>query len=464
VSWVDVTWFMFVGLNLVAMRLLPEWQTIPFLIIWVSLTVIYGFRLWRLGSTIATVTLVTLATGGLIGSQVLRGQEDGAYLAEVPLLAMMFVAMVWHARRRLAAMEETKRVSEQNLYLLEQQRRFLQDASHELRTPITSALGHTQLIEQAATDPMIAEDARVAVDELLRLARLANRLLLLAASESPDFLEMAPVDACELAFDTTSRWSHTARRWSIGTLDDVTIHGDRDRLTVALDALVENAVDHTGEGDRIELSVRLDGSDVVLSVTDSGSGIPATELGRIFRRFARVDPDRTRKAGGFGLGLAVVDAIAEAHHGSVRVRSTVGEGSAFELRLPIAATGLAPTIPDSSRSAELVPGEPPEAAARHPVVTLQYFEGCPNWHTALDRLRQALRDEGLADVEPVLERVETPEEAERLHFIGSPTVLVDGRDSFAGPASAYGLTCRVYSTPEGLAGSPTLDQLRASLR
>jgi signal transduction histidine kinase len=343
-SWVDVTWIVFVCLNLAAMRLLPEWQTVPFLIIWVSLTVIYGFRLWRLGSTIATVTLVTLATGGLIGSHVLRGQEDGEYLAEVPLLAIMFVAMVWHARRRLAAMEETKRVSEQNLYLLEQQRRFLQDASHELRTPITSALGHTQLIERAATDPVIAEDARVAVDELLRLGRLANQLLLLAASESPDFLEIAPVDICELAFEAASRWSHTARRWSIGTLDDVTIQGDRDRLTVALDALIENAVDHTDVDDRIELSVRLDGTNVILAVTDSGSGIPTTEVERIFDRFARVDPDRTRKGGGFGLGLAVVHAITTAHHGSVRVRSAVGQGSEFELLLPIAANaGLART-------------------------------------------------------------------------------------------------------------------------
>jgi hypothetical protein len=70
----------------------------------------------------------------------------------------------------------------------------------------------------------------------------------------------------------------------------------------------------------------------------------------------------------------------------------------------------------------------------------------------------------MADVEPVLERVETAEEAERLRFIGSPTILVDGRDPFAGAEAAFGLTCRVYQTPEGLAGSPTPDQLRGALR
>src|SRR3984957_6674933 len=105
-AWVDITWVVFIGLNLIAMRLIPAWQTVPFLVIWVSLTVIYGFRLWRLGSTILTVAVVTLATGGLIGWQVLRGEQDLDYLAEVPLVAMMFVVMVWHSRRRLVAMEE----------------------------------------------------------------------------------------------------------------------------------------------------------------------------------------------------------------------------------------------------------------------------------------------------------------------------------------------------------------------
>jgi signal transduction histidine kinase len=162
VAWVDVAWVIFIVLSLIAMRLISGWQTVPFLIIWISLTVMYGFRLWRLGSAVLTVTLVTVATGGLIGWQVLRGQQDAEYLVEVPLLAIMFVAMVWHARRRQTALMEMKRVSEHNLRLLDQQRQFLQDASHELGTPITIALGHAELIEHAAADQAIASDARVA--------------------------------------------------------------------------------------------------------------------------------------------------------------------------------------------------------------------------------------------------------------------------------------------------------------
>ncbi len=240
---------------------------------------------------------------------------------------MMFLVMVWHGRRRLAALDD-------NLRLLEQQRRFVQDASHELGTPITVALGHTQLIEQAATDPLIAADARVVANELLRLRRLAAWLLLLASAGSPDFLHLAAVEVEPLLVDTLNRWSQTPRRWSQRLEAEATVLGDRDQLALALDALIENAVAHTGNDGRIELSAHLESRSVVLGVADSGDGIPPTQLERIFDRFARVDPHRNRKAGGVGLGLAIVKAIAETHHGSVRAHSTLGQGSRFEVVLP----------------------------------------------------------------------------------------------------------------------------------
>ena len=358
-SWVDIAWVIFVGLNLAAMRLLPAWQTVPFLIIWVSLTVIYGFRMWRLQPTIMTMAAVTLATGGVIGVQVLQGQEEGQYLVEVPLIAMMFLVMVWHGRRRLAAMAD-------NLRLLEQQRRFIQDASHELGTPITVALGHTQLIEQAATDPVIASDARVVADELLRLRRLATRLLLLASAGSPDFLHLAPVEVNPLLVEALNRWTKTPRRWSRRLGAEASVLGDRDHLALAVDALIENAVAHTDVDGCIELSTRLEGGAVVLGVADSGCGIPATELERIFDRFARVDAHRNRTAGGVGLGLAIVKAIAEAHHGSVRAHSTVGHGSVFEVLLPQSTArrpGPGPGQRPAGPSSAHIEPEPTEPAA-----------------------------------------------------------------------------------------------------
>jgi signal transduction histidine kinase len=336
---IDIAWVIFILLNLLAMRLVPAWQTIPFLIIWVSLTALYGFRLWHLGSTLLTVVTITLATGGLIGWQVLRGKQDADYLAEVPLIAMMFVIMVWHSRRRGAALDQMKRVSEHNLVLLEQQRQFLQDASHELGTPIAIALGHVELIEQSAVDQDIAADARVAATELLRIRRLTSRLLLLASADAPDFLHLAPVDVEEMLVEALHRWSHVPRQWSLGALSEGLVHGDADRLTMALDALIENAVDQTKKTDKIELSARREDETVVIAVHDSGPGVPPGDVDRIFGRFARVDAGRNRTAGGFGLGLAIVKAIAEAHQGTVQVRNTGGRGATFELHLPARAPG-----------------------------------------------------------------------------------------------------------------------------
>jgi signal transduction histidine kinase len=339
----DLIWVGFVALNLLAMRLEPDWGTVPFLAIWVSLTAIYGLRLWRLQGTILTLAAVSLATGGIIVVQVLKGQQDADYLAEVPLIALMFLVMVWHGRRRVAAMEEkltameaVQRVSQENLRLLTQQHRFLQDASHELGTPITVALGHAELMERAAIKTEMAEDARVVADELRRLGRLATRILLLASASSPDFLHREPVPIESVLGDALERWGYLPREWRLGPVVDATVLGDRDRLALALDALLENAIAHTEAGDQIEVSVRRENGQVVLSVADSGVGIEAHDLQRIFQRFARASTHRNREAGGFGLGLAIVQAIATAHHGSVKVRSTPGQGATFEIFLPLA--------------------------------------------------------------------------------------------------------------------------------
>jgi signal transduction histidine kinase len=338
----DIVWVAFVGINLAAMRLLPAWQTVPFLAIWVSLTAIYGLRLWRLQPTILTVAAVTLATGGIVVVQVLKGQQDADYLAEVPLIALMFLVMVWHGQRRIAAMQEqlaamevVQRVSEENLRLLEEQHRFVQDASHELGTPITVALGHAELMERAASETVLADDARVVAGELRRLGRMTSRILLLASAGSPGFLHPEPVTAESVLGDALERWGYLPRRWRLGPVSDVTVVADRDRLALALDALLENAIAHTGSGDEIEVSARQEDGHVVLMVADSGSGIAPADLDRIFQRFARANSQRSSDAGGFGLGLAIVQAIATAHQGTVQVRSTPGRGSSFELVLPL---------------------------------------------------------------------------------------------------------------------------------
>jgi signal transduction histidine kinase len=255
--------------------------------------------------------------------------------------------MMGHSHRRLAANAERVRVSEENERLLAAQRRFLQDASHQLRTPITIALGHSELLARSVADHQDKRDINVIVGELNRLRTLSDRLLLIAASENPDFLLPEPVALDELTAEAVSRWRPAAdRRWQLGQLDEVTVQADRERLQLALDALLENAVQHTSAGDVIRLSAcRPSGQPVArLIVTDTGAGIPPGELASIFERFATGGSSTGGR--GTGLGLALVRAVACGHGGDIRVRSTQGEGSTFELVLPVPVTEGAALRPD----------------------------------------------------------------------------------------------------------------------
>jgi signal transduction histidine kinase len=342
--WIDVAWVVFTIANLLAMALEPAWETVPFHFIWVSLTILYGFRVWRTRPTVAILALVMATTAALIYADVLQGGQQLGELTEVPLMAAMFAAMVWHAQRRLTAMEEAERVSSDNLRLLERERRFVQDASHELRTPITVALGHAELIQRQAADRMIAEDAAVITDELMRLRRLADRLLLLASSEDLEEPHTAPIGVAELVLAAAHRWAATPRTWHVDITEESVVSADADRLAMALDAAIENAVQHTDGSDAITLGAKRRGDHAVVWVHDTGTGIAAADLGRIFDRFSRSDPGRSRHTGGFGLGLPIVQAIVAAHDGTVRVESVEGAWTRLEITLPIAHARSTPVI------------------------------------------------------------------------------------------------------------------------
>ena len=344
--WIDVAWVLFSLANLASMMLIPQWETVPFHFIWVSLTILYGFRVWRTRPTVVILALVMATTGAVIYVDVTRGSQQLDEITEVPLMAAMFAAMVWHARRRLTATEETERVSLDNLRLLERERRFVQDASHELRTPITVALGHAELIQRQTVDPTIGQDAAVISDELMRLRRLADRLLLLASSEDLEVPQTAPIGVEQLVVEAVNRWAATPRRWILSTTEEVLVLADANRLAVAIDAVIENAVQHTGEADTIGLGVERRGTEAVIWIRDTGTGIAAADLDRIFDRFARSYPGRSRHTGGFGLGLPIVQAIVEGHGGSVRVDSVEGAWTRFEIALPVARQVIGPQLDD----------------------------------------------------------------------------------------------------------------------
>jgi len=336
-AWVDLAWAAFCLVNLVAIVVFGRWETVPFHFIWISLTLLYGFRVWSTRPTAWVLAVVMATTFAAISWDVFHGAQSVDELNEVPLMAAMFWMMVWHAQRRLAADTERERVSQENARLLTTQRRFLQDASHQLRTPITIALGHAELLARDLADRAEARDIDVVVGELTRLRRLGERLLMIAAAEDPDFLRPEPVALDRFALEAFRKWLPTSpRRWTLGRLDGVLVLADRERLGLAVDALLENAVRHTARGGRIELSVLgdHDGRTARIIVADGGEGIPPAELDRIFDRFR--SGGQPGGARGTGLGLALVRAVASAHGGEVRVRSAPGEGSEFELVLPAA--------------------------------------------------------------------------------------------------------------------------------
>jgi signal transduction histidine kinase len=341
---VELAWAAFAAANLVAMVRWQTWETIPFHFIWVSLTLVYGFRVWRAGPTLTALAGVCASTGLLILIDVRSGIQEWGELFEVPLMSAMFLAMVWHAQRRQQALRAVERLADERASLLERQERFLHDASHELRTPVTIARGHLEVLQRTTGQ---GQEIEVALDELARIEHILARLLLLAKADHPDFVTWSDIDVEPFLEDVFVRWTAAAQRgWRLGALPVGTLRADPETLRNALDALLENAVKHTQVSDAIELSAVAGGTEIAIRVADQGSGIPEDAVDRIFDRFARADPARTRAEGGVGLGLAIVDAIAKAHGGRCTV-ATSKRGSTFELRLPgyEPASMLSPTRP-----------------------------------------------------------------------------------------------------------------------
>ena len=215
------------------------------------------------------------------------------------------------------------------------QRNFIDDAGHELRTPITIIRGHLELM---GDDPAERREAvAIVTDELDRMSRMVDDLLLLARSERPDFLVLHMIDVEDLTLEMFAKAQSLApREWDLEQVGHGRIVGDRQRLTQAVLQLAQNASEHTVEGERISLGSAVADGTVRFWVRDSGPGVSAQDATRIFERFSR--GSRTRRNEGSGLGLSIVRAIAEAHSGSVELDRAPGSGATFTLVVPLEDT------------------------------------------------------------------------------------------------------------------------------
>ena len=230
------------------------------------------------------------------------------------------------------------------------QRRFVADASHELRTPTALIRANAEVLER---EGLVAEDGRPLVGDIVaeadRLARLVGDLLQLASTDATGLvLERRPIDLGRVAADTVRQVEALAAERGVAVRIEAAreggpsvVSGDRDRLVQLIVILLDNAFDHAPQGTTVGVAVGRAGGRVELSVADDGPGIPPDERDRIFEPFTRLPGVRRDRSGGTGLGLAIARRIAAAHDGTIRVDDAPGGGARFVVALPAVAGGAA---------------------------------------------------------------------------------------------------------------------------
>lgn len=327
-----VGWAAFTALNLLAMVELPHYSTVPFHCIWISLVLLYGAGTWRLGPTLAIVALICATTGLALRELIAGGFIEREEVAEIPLMATIFLAAVWHIRRKQATAAESDRVAASERLLREHEQLFSRQASHELRSPLTLARGHVQLVHAAMPPGPLAADLAAALRQLDRMTAITTRLLAIGSLEHVATLEREIVDVPTLVRALVEPWAKAHdRTWRVsGTVAGPAML-DPVRFAAALDEILDNAVKQTASADHIDVSIESVGTELIVAVSDSGPGLPNGFTDCAFETFWRAPGNGYH---GAGLGLSIVKAVAVAHGGDAYVRPVDGTGATFVMTYP----------------------------------------------------------------------------------------------------------------------------------
>jgi len=287
------------------------------------------------------LTQIEDTAAAIAGGDLARRVPERTAKDEVSSLSRSLNAMLAQIEQSFAVREASE----------ERMRQFVADASHELRTPLAAVRGYAELFRQGAvTKPEdVASAMRRIEDEAKRMGMLVDDLLLLARLDDERPMTFAPIDLTVLAADAVqdAKALDPSRAITLhgltGELQPTTVEGDEARLRQVLTNLVGNAVNHTPPGTPLEVAVgSRDSGRALLEVRDHGPGVDPAAARRVFERFYRADPSRMRgHGGGNGLGLAIVAAIVNAHHGKVGVAQTPGGGATFVVDLPTAISQTA---------------------------------------------------------------------------------------------------------------------------
>jgi two-component system, OmpR family, sensor kinase len=294
----------------------------------IVLALVAGLALWLVRLGLQPLQGIGETAGAIAAGDLSRRVEPAEERTEVGRLGLALNAMLAQIE---AAFEERRR-SEERL------RRFVGDASHELRTPLTSIRGYAELFRRGAEsrpEDLAKSMARIEA-EAARMGVLVDDLLLLARLDQGRPLEREPVDLAAVATAAVeaARTIEPGRSIELDAETTVELVGDEGRLRQVIDNLLDNARVHTPPGSPVRVRVAAVGDEAVLDVSDEGPGMAPEVAARVFERFYRGDPARSRDTGGAGLGLSIVAAIVESHGGTVRTLPHEGAGTTFEVRLP----------------------------------------------------------------------------------------------------------------------------------
>jgi two-component system OmpR family sensor kinase len=294
----------------------------------VVLLAMAGLALWLVRLGLRPLTGIGETAGAIAAGDLTRRVEPATERTEVGRLGLALNSML----SQIEASFDQRKASEQRL------RRFVADASHELRTPLTSIRGYAELFRRGAGSRPedLAKSMQRIEAEASRMGVLVDDLLLLARLDQGRPLERQPVDlrAVAQASVESARAVEPERSIELAVDGPAALRGDEGRLRQVIDNLIDNCRVHTPPGSPVRVAVGSDGGEVVLQVSDRGPGLSPETAGRVFERFYRGDPARSRETGGAGLGLSIVAAIVEAHGGRATATSSDGEGAVFEIRIP----------------------------------------------------------------------------------------------------------------------------------
>lgn len=292
------------------------------------LVVLGGLGWWAIRIGLRPLSRIEATAREIAAGDMSHRVEEVDERTEVGRLGIAFNEMLTRLERAFA----DQRASEERL------RRFLADASHELRTPLSSIRGYAELFRLGASaDATDLERSMQRIEsESKRMSGLVDDLLTLARLDEVREPRREEVDLAAIAADTCddARASAPDRTIVLEAPSSAELSGDPDQLRQVVTNLVGNAIVHASEGP-VEVSVRVEGPDIVLRVRDHGPGLPDGAATDVFERFWRTGESRDRATGGAGLGLAIVAAVAEAHGGNVTAGNADGDGAEFTVRLPV---------------------------------------------------------------------------------------------------------------------------------